>query len=204
MTDQCLAGSTSRHRNTRACRCSIAASVASRAGSRSSTRADDSRIGAKGVTGHQLIADPTRIYRGWFGPGGIARCHDRGSEPMAGAGRSGESSRRCGTRVALNWRSPQTIDAPAKQGTLLVEDWFLCPKSLVLRMNDGPCPLTGDPKRFRVKLNQECRQDDQQGTTAGRSGVPELWFEGRRVFHRQPVGDAFERGDRRAFRIGAQ
>ena len=31
---------------------------------------EDSRIGAKGVTGNQLIADPTRIYRGWFGPKG--------------------------------------------------------------------------------------------------------------------------------------
>ena len=165
---------------------------------------EDSRIGAKGVTGHQLLADPTRIYRGWFGVQGIARRQHRGAESLAGAGRADQGGRRIAEPGGTMPEVSQSIDVPTKQAMLLVEEWFLCPKSLVLRMNDGPCPLTGDPKRFRVKLNRECRQDDQQGARAGRSGMPELRVEGGGVFHRQPVGDALERGDRRALRIGAQ
>jgi DEAD/DEAH box helicase domain-containing protein len=42
----------------------------------------------------------------------------------------------------------------------------------VIRQGDGPCPLTSDPKRFRVKSNRDVRQDQTTGVTQGDQGCP--------------------------------
>ena len=49
--------------------------------------------------------------------------------------------------------------------------WYFCPAKLVLRRDDGPCPLTGDARRFRVKVNRETRKSDE-GVVTGDQGCP--------------------------------
>ena len=113
----------------------------------------DTLIGARGVVGIQLEADPTRIYRGWFG--------SRGTHSPS-------------IVVISPWTE---LDTEAQKATGVQEGFaftehYLCPKSLVLRQGDGPCPLSGDPKRFRVKVNRDTRQDDQRGMVLGDQGCP--------------------------------
>jgi DEAD/DEAH box helicase domain-containing protein len=133
--------------------------------------AEDSRIGAKGVTGHQLLADPTRIYRGWFGYKGSRDAKIVVLSPwqeLAEPAQQIEGTTPDGTSDEMS----QSNLAVARLPGLFVDEWFLCAKSLVLRMNDGPCPLTADPKRFRVKVNRDCRQADQQGVVHGDQACP--------------------------------
>lgn len=113
----------------------------------------DTRIGAHGVNGIQLDADPTRIYRGWFGPQGRRSPHIVVLSPWTAADTA--AAQAAGVQHAFGFTTP-----------------YLCPKSLVLRDGDGPCPLTGDPKRFRVKVNRATRHDDRSGVVVGDQGCP--------------------------------
>ena len=63
-------------------------------------------------------------------------------------------------------------DAGDGQKTFGFSEWYLCPASLVLRAEDGPCPLTGDPRRFRVRINRETRQDQKSGQILGDQKCP--------------------------------
>ena len=49
---------------------------------------------------------------------------------------------------------------PVQQGItpLDAKDLYFCPDSLVIRKGAGPCPLTGDPRNFKVKVNNQKRQ----------------------------------------------
>ena len=68
-------------------------------------------------------------------------------------------------------RKPET-DNSLSQQQFGFSNWYVCPKSLVLRKDHGPCPLTNDPKRFRVRVNMETRQDQKQNTVEiGRAHV---------------------------------
>ena len=158
----------------------------------------DTQIGAKGVEGFLLESDPTKIYRGWFGYKGVRNPNvvvigpwpeEEREEVVAGlpevvAGLPTEpltstegltvSSETYGQadggvgRPAPNEGEPEK---PKEQMEFGFKHWYLCPKSLVLRMEDGPCPLTNDPKRFRVRVNSETRQDDKHGVV-GDQGCP--------------------------------
>ena len=109
----------------------------------------DSRIEAQGVRGIQLGSDPTRIYRGWFG-------HKGGRSPDI--------------VVISPWSNEE--EARGAQTQLAFEHDYLCAKSLVLRKGDGPCPLTEDPKRFRVRVNRSTGKDDKSGVVFGDQGCP--------------------------------
>ena len=113
---------------------------------------EDTRIGARGVNGYKLDADPTKIYRGWFGYRGTHSSH---------------------IVVLSPWTDADTVAAEASgtQPAFAFTALYLCPKSLVVREGDGPCPLTSDPKRFRVKVSRETRQDDRLGVV-GDQGCP--------------------------------
>ena len=144
----------------------------------------ETKIGAKGVTGFQLEQDPSRIYRGWFG------FKDKGSRnpqivvisPARDVGkrsRTDDDSEIAGEQqksfaFSKEYESQKQLSYQAvgeSQLSFGFKDWYLCPKSLVLRREDGPCPLTGDPKRFRVRVNEEIRQDEKHGAV-GDQGCP--------------------------------
>src|SRR5208337_1828107 len=130
----------------------------------------DTKIGARGVHGIQLANDPTRIYRGWFGYRGARNPHIVVISPWP------EEELLAIESKDVQWNGQQSPvlsgdveqekrlasrEEPAQQ--IELEYWYLCPKSLVLRRGDGPCPLTNDPKRFRVRINDETRQDEKRG-----------------------------------------
>jgi DEAD/DEAH box helicase domain-containing protein len=106
----------------------------------------DAAIGACGVDGFQLESDPSKIYRGWFGYKGARNPHLVVLSPLTSA---------------------EIKAAKARQEQFGFEDLYLCPKSLVVRRGDGPCPLTHDPRRFRVKVNRAKRKDEKRGVAVG-------------------------------------
>ena len=111
----------------------------------------DSQINAGGVAGWALEDDPTKIYRGWFG-----RQDDQ----------SGVNLKSQYIVVISPWEENrfegEEEAKKQKQLTFLPEDgseeYFFFPKSLVVRKGDGPCPLTGDEERFRVRIDNETRK----------------------------------------------
>lgn len=161
----------------------------------------EAQIGAQGVNGFQLDSDPTRIYRGWFGYKGARNPHvvvispwhegeppTGATEPGSGqhdvvsglqteppattAGRNGTGETLSQSDGAVGIPAPsQNEEAPKQQQEFGFKEWYLCPKHLVLRLEDGPCPLSNDPKRFRVRVNNETEQDKRQNTV-GNQGCP--------------------------------
>lgn len=133
----------------------------------------ETQIGAKGVNGFQLDPEPSKIYRGWFGYKGMRNANIVVFSPWPkqdGTISSAEITRQ--DQQTLGLKAQQTLQPESKvQQELHFKEWYICPKSLVLRLEDGPCPLTGDPKRFRVKVNTETRQDQKQNTV-GDQGCP--------------------------------
>jgi DEAD/DEAH box helicase domain-containing protein len=112
----------------------------------------DSLIRARGVDGTQLLSDPRKIYQDWF---------DRG----------GHHSQYI---VVISPWTDNNVDTEAQSGaqqTLPVVHDYFCPASLVLRTGSGPCPLTGDSRRFRVRVSREFRQLPS-GTVVGDQGCP--------------------------------
>jgi len=129
----------------------------------------DTKIGAKGVVGFQLTDVPKDIYRGWFGYKGVRSPHVVVVSPWREDEQtSGESSKLApdGTKT-----DGTRADAEPTQLEFGFKHWYLCPKSLVLRQDDGPCPLTKDPKRFHVQINMETRKDEKRGVV-GDQGCP--------------------------------
>ena len=112
----------------------------------------DAAIRAHAVQGIQLIDDPTKIYSGWFGHRGMKGQYLVTISPWS-------------EEDALEESQP---GAQLEMGHL--HD-YLCPASLVLRKGDGPCPLTGDGRRFRVRVNNETRKLDS-GAIIGNQGCP--------------------------------
>ena len=71
------------------------------------------------------------------------------------------------TRSSVHFRATERSDATGFRFGCLV---FL-PAKLVLRRDDGPCPLSGDARRFRVKVNREAGKTDE-GVVVGDQGCP--------------------------------
>jgi DEAD/DEAH box helicase domain-containing protein len=99
----------------------------------------DSLIRARGVDGMQLLSEARKIYQDWFGRGGNKSQYIVVISPWTDADALAET------------------EAGVQQTTQVIHD-YLCPASLVLRTGSGPCPLTGDSRRFRVKVSREFRQ----------------------------------------------
>ncbi len=123
-------------------------------------------IQAKGVNGFQLVDDPSQVYRAWFGYKGQRSPHLVVFSPWSDADAAGALST-VGDGVVAGTRGT----GGDQQQTMGFTDWYLCPKQLVLRQEDGPCPVSNDPKRFRVKVNQETRTDERQNEV-GHQGCP--------------------------------
>ena len=122
---------------------------------------EDSTINAKGVRGIQLAADPTNIYRNWFGHKGaksqyivILSPWDK-SDDLKNVTPQQQSL----TDLQMG-KAPQEPDKD-----------FLCRTSLVLRKGDGPCPLTDSIQRFRVKVDRSIKTT-QRGNVIGDQGCP--------------------------------
>ena len=111
----------------------------------------DARIQAQGVSGISLRDTVDQIYRGWFGRDGGRNQYIVVISPWGeGSGTSSEGEGKTSKRSQPD---------------------YLCPTSLVLRKGDGPCPLTGDGRRFRVRVDRRTRTDDQ-GRVIGEQGCP--------------------------------
>ena len=99
----------------------------------------DSLIRARGVDGIQSLSEARKIYQ------------DR-------SGRGGDKSQYI---VIISPWTDADVQADAASGiqltTPVIHD-YLCLASLVLRTGPGPCRLTGDSRRFRVKVSREFRQ----------------------------------------------
>lgn len=145
---------------------------------------EDSRIAALGTEGMQLISDPTKIYREWFGYKG------RRSQHIVVFSPSPKEEKKIATKQQaenqdLQWQNQLAFDFKKdfqKQQTLTevnqeseqlefdFNHYYICSKSLVLRKGDGPCPLTNDVKRFRVKVNNERRRNENSNEMLGEQG----------------------------------
>jgi DEAD/DEAH box helicase domain-containing protein len=128
----------------------------------------ETQIGVKGVNGFQLEQDPSKIYRGWFGYKGMRNPHMVVFSPL---GEHEASSLRLLAPSDDDSDQAKSDTGNSQQKLFDFKNWYICPKSLVLRLEDGPCPLTNDPKRFRVRVNMETRQDQKQNTV-GDQGCP--------------------------------
>lgn len=142
----------------------------------------EAQIGARGVNGFEIDADPTRIYRGWFGYKGGGRSPSLVViSPWPEETESVEPDPiQWQDEKSFGFEEPSLQPQPSEQTTRQkrpgqqefgFKDWYLCPKSLVLRLEDGPCPLTNDPKRFRVRVNSDTRPDSRQNNV-GDQGCP--------------------------------
>ncbi len=144
----------------------------------------DTEIGAAGVAGFQLSADATKIYRSWFGYKGNRSPEIVIFSPQHSIGQATDQPQE------ILWDDQRTLDfgdslfdqlklkaesvasnEPAKQQEFGFRQWYVCPKSLVLRMDDGPCPLTHDPARFPVRINRDTITHDTKGVL-GDQGCP--------------------------------
>ncbi len=135
------------------------------------------------MTGFQLTADATKIYRSWFGykAPGSRDCHLQSASESRNPGP--ESNEIISdNQPTLDFGDPlfdqMTLKAVSgEQQTEAVKHKSLLqavvrlPEELVLRMEDGPCPLTHDPARFPVRINREYRQD-QDGECSVTRDVP--------------------------------
>ena len=148
----------------------------------------ESLIGFKGVKGFQLEDDPTNIYRGWFGYKGKRDANIVVISPYPSETQPNELD-----EILMQEQRTLGIDAqPTLQPALEsatngqqefdFKQWYLCPKSLVVRSEDGPCPLTNDPKRFRVRINDRTKTDKKQNTV-GDQGCPCCGEKDRSLLH---------------------
>ncbi|MDM8517022.1 DEAD/DEAH box helicase [Desulfobacterales bacterium HSG16] len=119
----------------------------------------DSLINSREVTGYQMVASPTRIYRGWFG----SRSNDK------------QINYKNQYIFTISLFDEDTdMQAEPEQMAISKKDsgkFYFCPQSLVIRKGDGPCPLTGDTRRFRVLINNENRKLEN-GKVVGIQGCP--------------------------------
>ena len=121
----------------------------------------DSSVESREVAGWAMESDPTKIYRGWFGQ----------KEEQSGLNRKSQY-----IFVISPWTEKQNGggDKQPEQLPLTSKDdraFFFCPESLVIRRGDGPCPLTGDARRFRVRIDNRTRQLEN-GRVIGDQGCP--------------------------------
>ncbi|BBO85595.1 DEAD/DEAH box helicase [Desulfosarcina ovata subsp. sediminis] len=121
----------------------------------------DSQINSREVSGWAMESDPSRIYRGWFGT----------TDQQSGVNRKSQyifvispddSSGIKGDEPALRQMPLTALDA---------EDLYFCPESLVIRRGDGPCPLTGDTRNFKVRVSNATRRM-QNGQVVGAQRCP--------------------------------
>lgn len=121
----------------------------------------DALINSREVSGWGLEGDPSKIYRGWFGH----------KDQHSGLNRKSQY-----VFVISPWREKENkgMDKPPEPLALTTKDakeYFFCPESLVVRRGDGPCPLTGDTRRFRVSIDNRTRKLEN-GRVAGDQGCP--------------------------------
>ena len=123
----------------------------------------DAHINSREVSGWGLESDPTKIYRGWFGH----------KEDQSGLNRKSQY-----IFVISPWNEKESKkngnDPLQEQLALTAKDakeFFFCPESLVVRRGDGPCPLTGDARRFRVRIDNRTRKLEN-GRVIGDQGCP--------------------------------
>ena len=109
----------------------------------------DALIGSRGVTGIQLIDSPRKIYENWFAGG-----RERKSQYVV---------------VLSPWT--ERDEMLEQQKKMIFAQDYLCADSLVLRKGDGPCPLSGESDRFRVKVSRETRTTEKHGVI-GDQGCP--------------------------------
>ncbi len=126
----------------------------------------ETKIQATGVNGVQLIADPKKIYREWFGYKG-----QRSTSIVVLSPRELTTSDLSSRTRESSDGSLTTSATVSVQKDFGFSDWYLCPKSLVLRNEDGPCPLTADHLRFPVQINRDTEKDEK-GVVHGDQGCP--------------------------------
>jgi DEAD/DEAH box helicase domain-containing protein len=126
----------------------------------------DGRINSREVSGWAMNADPAAIYRAWFGHKAAQNGSNRRSQYIFVISPWPDDSDAPGPSDALS--------GPFEQLPLTIKDaaaFYLCPNSLVVRRGDGPCPLTGDSRRFRVRIDNRTRKLDN-GRVVGDQGCP--------------------------------
>lgn len=121
----------------------------------------DAHINSREVSGWGMESDPTKTYRGWFGQ----------KEKQSGLNRKSQY-----IFVISPWTGNENKkgEKPQEQLALTSKDdkaYFFCPESLVIRRGDGPCPLTGDARRFQVRIDNRTRQIEN-GRVIGEQGCP--------------------------------
>ena len=114
----------------------------------------DSTIGARGVKGFKLTDDSKAIYQGWF------RQSSHDPKIVVIVPDEADSA----SRVQLQREGSQQKD--------IFGTYYFHPQSLVVRQGDGPCPLTNDPQRFRVLINEDVEQDKRKKKLLGKQGCP--------------------------------
>ena len=159
----------------------------------------DSAIQARGVDGIQLLHEPSKIYNGWFGHKGNRSQHivvispwprtdePRTDEPQTDEPQTDEPTdaesdetlwETAPKQRDLGFKEPvlkqQRLKASPRpiQQELGFREEYLCPASLILRHEDGPCPITGDARRFRVKVSRKIEKDQKTGAIKGEQGCP--------------------------------
>jgi DEAD/DEAH box helicase domain-containing protein len=123
---------------------------------------EDSKIEARGVRGIQLSDDPSAIYRNWFGPKGTKSQYIVIISPWD---KSNEANKVAPAQTTLPSLDTGNLKLESSEAS------FLCPASLVLRKGDGPCPLTDNTQRFRVKYDRTVTTT-QRGNVIGDQGCP--------------------------------
>src|SRR5690606_9954158 len=129
-------------------------------------------------SGFRLEDDATLIYRSWFGYKGSRSPNIVILSPQRSVG-----GQTVGDSEPMQWDDQTMFDFAASldgqpklkaaptQPEFAFKQWYLCAKSLVVRMEDGPCPLTNDPARFPVKINRDTFSSDTKGLI-GRQACP--------------------------------
>jgi DEAD/DEAH box helicase domain-containing protein len=119
----------------------------------------DSLINSRSVTGYQMISNPTKIYKAWFGS------FDQNKKTRY--------KNQYIVTICLFDKDTDTPTTPQQMALTDKDasDLYFCPQSLIIRRGDGPCPLTADEKRFRVLINRETLKLEN-GRVVGNQGCP--------------------------------
>lgn len=123
------------------------------------TKTNETAIQARGVMGYQLCTDARKIYDAWFGVGETEQS------------RYNRKKYHHENIVTISPYKREDGEHDPVQGKLGFNNPYLCPHSLVLREDNGPCPLSNTANQFRVRVNIETRTMED-GKVVGDQGCP--------------------------------
>ncbi len=126
----------------------------------------DAQINSREVSGWAMESDPSLIYRGWFGSKDKQTKLSRKSQYIFVISPDDDNA-----GLFDDGNDDEAVPEQMAMTPLDAKDLYFCPESLVIRRGEGPCPLTGDTRNFKVRVSNKTRRM-QNGSVVGDQRCP--------------------------------